>query len=70
MYVVPVAPEIAEPFKNHWLPDAADDVNCAAFRVIVGVAGNEFTVTDVAVEESTQPFVVTTKRKDPDCFAK
>jgi hypothetical protein len=45
VYVCPVAPLIAVPFKYHWLSVAELDVRTSPFMVTVGVEGVAFTVT-------------------------
>ena len=64
-----VAPPIGEPFNDHWLPVALDDVSVTLPPaqnvvgppgVIVGVDGIALTVTVVAADaELVQPLVVT-----------
>ena len=57
LYVLPVAPPIAPPLSDHWFPVALDEVSktfppaqnvVAPPALIVGVAGDGFTVTAVA----------------------
>lgn len=64
-----MAPAIIDPFKYHWLPLAADEVSSTEPPVqnvvgppgvIVGVAGNGFTVTNVATEVAEQPDALVT----------